>query len=135
MPCPIKTVPAACTVTGASGGTPITLVGTRPYSSPFCDPLSGNGCPSDGIPVISDIFTQNTISNSSYNAFQASLEKRFSNGLQFQASYTFGRSIDNASTFESLVDPINPGRNRALFLFDARHRFSFSYYFELTGTI
>jgi len=131
IPCPIKNAPAACTVTGASGGTPITLVGTRPYSSPFCDPLSGNGCPSDGIPVISDIFTQNTISNSSYNAFQASLEKRFSNGLQFQASYTFGRSIDNASTFESLVDPINPSRNRALSLFDARHRFVFSYYWEL----
>jgi len=83
IPCPIVNAPAACTITGAPGGTPITLVGTRPYSSPFCDPLSGNGCPSDGVPVISDIFTQNTISNSAYNGFQASLEKRFSHGLQF----------------------------------------------------
>jgi hypothetical protein len=131
IPCPIVNAPAACTITGAPGGTPITLVGTRPYSSPFCDPLSGNGCPSDGVPVISDIFTQNTISNSAYNGFQASLEKRFSHGLQFEAAYTYGKSIDNASTFESLVDPVNPKRNRALSLFDARHRFVFSYYWEL----
>jgi len=130
IPCPIANAPAACTITGAAGGTPITLVGTRPYSSPFCDPLSGNGCPSDGIPVISDIFTQNTISNSAYNGFQASLEKRFSHGLQFEAAYTYGKSIDNASTFESLVDPINPKRNRSLSLFDARNRFVFSYYWE-----
>ena len=131
IPCPIANAPAACTITGASGGTPINLVGTRPYSSPFCDPLSGNGCPSDGVPVISDIFTQNTISNSSYNGFQASLEKRFSHGLQFEAAYTFGKSIDNASTFESLVDPVNPKRNRSLSLFDARNRFVLSYYWEL----
>ncbi|MCU1240874.1 MAG: Oar protein [Candidatus Acidoferrum typicum] len=131
IPCPIANAPAACTITGASGGTPITLVGTRPYSSPFCDPLSGNGCPSDGIPVISDIFTQNTISNSAYNGFQASLEKRFSHGLQFEAAYTYGKSIDNASTFESLVDPVNPKRNRALSLFDARNRLVLSYYWEL----
>jgi hypothetical protein len=130
IPCPIANAPSACTITGAAGGTPITLVGTRPYSSPFCDPLSGNGCPSDGVPVISDIFTQNTISNSSYNGFQASLEKRFSHGLQFEAAYTFGKSIDNASTFESLVDPVNPRRNRALSLFDARNRFVLSYYWE-----
>jgi len=131
IPCPIANAPAACTITGAAGGTPITLVGTRPYSSPFCDPLSGNGCPSDGVPVISDIFTQNTISNSSYNGFQASLEKRFSHGLQFEAAYTYGKSIDNASTFESLVDPVNPKRNRALSLFDARNRLVLSYYWEL----
>src|SRR5262249_17708165 len=55
----------------------------------------------------------------------------FSKGLQFQASYTFGKSLDYASTFENLVDPINPKRNRALSLFDARHRFVFSYYYEL----
>lgn len=132
IPCPIGTTLSACTITGAAtgGGTPITLVGTRPYSSPFCDPLSGNGCPADGVPVFSDIFTQNTISNSAYNGFQASLEKRFSHGLQFEAAYTYGKSIDNASTFESLVDPINPKRDRSLSLFDARNRFVFSYYWE-----
>jgi len=128
IPCPIVNAPAACTITGT--GQQINLVGTRPYSSPFCDPLSGTGCPPDGIDVFSSIFTQNTISNSAYNGFQASLEKRFSKGLQFTAAYTFGKSLDNASTFENLVDPVNPKRNRSLSLFDARNRFVFSYYWE-----
>jgi len=116
------------TTVGPNG---VTLVGIRGSSSPLCQPLTGQGCAPDGIPVFSDIFTQNTISNSSYNGFQASLEKRFSHGLQFEAAYTYGKSIDNASTFESLVDPVNPRRNRSLSLFDARHRFVFSYYWEL----
>jgi hypothetical protein len=128
IPCPIVNAPAACTITGT--GQQINLVGTRPYSSPFCDPLSGTGCPPDGIDVFSSIFTQNTISNSAYNGFQASLEKRFSKGLQFTAAYTVGKSLDNASTFENLVDPVDPKRNRSLSLFDARNRFVFSYYWE-----
>lgn len=131
IPCPIANAPAACTVTGAVGGTPVTLVGLRPYSTPLCDPLTGAGCPSDLIPVFSSIFTQNTISNSAYNGLQASLEKRFAKGLQFTGAYTFGKSLDNASTFENLVDPLNPKRNRSRSLFDARHRFVFSYYWEL----
>jgi hypothetical protein len=129
------TLPDGRVITGATGGTPINLVGIRRYSSPNCDPLNANsqtsGCPQDGVPVFTSIFTQNTIANSAYNSLQASLEKRFSHGLQFQASYTFGKSIDFASTFENLVDPINPKRNRSLSLFDARHRFIFSYYWEL----
>jgi hypothetical protein len=51
--------------------------------------------------------------------------------LQLEAAYTFGKSLDYASTFENLVDPINPRRNRSLSLFDARNRFVLSYYWEL----
>ena len=138
IPCPIANAPAACTITGAAGGTPITLIGIRPYSSPLCQPTTPNpltgigvGCPTDFVDVFSSIFTQNTIANSAYNGFQASVEKRFSHGLQMEAAYTFGRSIDLASTFENLVDPVNPRRNRSLSLFDARHRFVLSYYWEL----
>ena len=109
----------------------ITLVGLRPFSSPNCEPTTGVGCPGDGTPVFSDIFQQGTISSSAYNAFQASLEKRFSRGLQFTAAYTFGKSLDYASTFESLVNPFNPRIGRSPSLFDARHRFVFSYYWEL----
>jgi hypothetical protein len=123
---PYGSVPS---VTGPNAN-PITLVGLRRYSSPNCEPTTGVGCPPDGVPVFSSIFTQNTIANSAYNALQASLEKHFSHGLQFLASYTFGKSIDFASTFENLVDPINPRRDRSLSLFDARHRFVFSYVWE-----
>ncbi|HZQ93520.1 MAG TPA: carboxypeptidase regulatory-like domain-containing protein [Candidatus Sulfotelmatobacter sp.] len=111
--------------------TPITLVGLRKYSSPSCDPFTGNGCPPDGIPVFSSVFAQDTIANSSYNSLQASLDKRFAHGLQFTAAYTFSKSFDQASSFEGILDPIDPRRSRSLSSFDARHRIVFSYYWEL----
>ena len=113
--------------------TPITLVGLRKYSSPNCDPFTGNGCPPDGIPVFSSIFAQDTIATSAYNSLQASLEKRFAHGLQFSAAYTFSKSFDEASSFEGIVNPIDPHRSRSLSSFDARHRIVLSYYWELPG--
>ncbi|HET8966335.1 MAG TPA: hypothetical protein VFN20_08975, partial [Candidatus Acidoferrum sp.] len=124
---PTKVLQAG-TVVGANG---ITLVGLRPFSSPNCDPSTGTGCPVDGLPMFSSIFQQGTISSSAYNALQVSLEKRFSHGLQFTGAYTFGKSLDYASTFESLVNPFDPRIGRSPSLFDARHRFVFSYYWEL----
>ena len=121
---------SASTIAGPNP-TDIKLVGIRPFSSPNCEPTTGAGCPVDGTPVFSNIFQQGTISSSAYNAFQASLEKRFSHGVQFTAAYTFGKSLDYASTFESLVNPFNPRIGRAPSLFDARHRFVFSYYWDL----
>ncbi len=71
------------TVTGPNPN-PITLVGLRKYSSPLCNPLTGQGCPPDGVPVFSSIFAEDTVANSNYNSLQISAEKRFSHGLQFQ---------------------------------------------------
>jgi hypothetical protein len=109
----------------------ITISGLRRYSSPQCDPLTGTGCPADGIPVFSSIFAQDTISNSSYNSLQASLEKRFAHGVQFTAAYTFSKSFDQASSFEGIINPIDPRISRSLSMFDARHRLVLSYYWEL----
>ena len=120
-------LPAGSTV-GADG---ITLVGLRPYSSPNCDPLSGSGCPTDETPVFSSIFAEDTIANSNYNSLQASLEKRFSNGLQFQAAYTFSKSFDQASSFEGELNPLDFNGTYSLSQFDARHRFIFSYFWAL----
>ncbi len=120
-------LPAGYTV-GSNG---ITLVGLRPYSSPNCNPMTGASCPVDGIPVFSDIFAEDTIANSSYNAFEAMLEKRFSHGLQFQASYTLSKSMDDGSTFEETLDPFNYRASRALSLFNSHQRFVLSYDWEL----
>jgi hypothetical protein len=109
----------------------LTLVGLRKYSSPQCDPLTGDGCPADGIPVFSSIFAQDTIANSAYNSLQVSLDKRFAHGLQFTTAYTFSKSIDQASSFEGILNPVDPRRSRSLSNFDARHRIVFSYYWEL----
>jgi hypothetical protein len=139
-------IPAGVTLHLPYGPTPvvtgpnpaaITLVGLRPYSSPLCNPITGNGCPADGTPVFSSIYAQDTIANSAYNSLQASLERRFSNGLQFEIAYTYSKSIDDASSFENSLKPICNGVlnnftcNRSLSLFDARHRLVISYLWEI----
>jgi hypothetical protein len=117
-------------VTGANAN-PITLVGLRKYSSPFCEPTTGVGCPLDGVPVFASIFSTQPVGNSSYNSLQALLSKRFSHGLQFLTSYTWSKSIDNASSFEQSVNPIDQARSRSLSLYDSRHRLVFSEYWAV----
>jgi outer membrane receptor protein involved in Fe transport len=111
-------------------GQTIFFTGIRPFSSPNCQ-LDGTNCPADEIEVFSNIFAQDTIANSSYNSLQVDLEKRFSNGLQLQAAYTLSKSIDLASSFEDILNPFDVRRSRSLSLFDTRHRFVLSYYYEL----
>jgi hypothetical protein len=86
-----------------------------------------------------------SIANSSYNALEVSLQKRFSHGVQFLASYTWSKSIDDASSFNmtgSAAKPVagendlaqNPfdlAAERGLSMFDARNRFVFSYSWDL----
>jgi hypothetical protein len=117
-------------------GQTINLVGLRPYSSPNCNPNTvafavGTGCPVDGIPVFTDLFAEDTIANSSYNALEMMLQKRFSRGLQFQAAYTYSKSIDDGSTFEETLNPYNFNASRALSLFNSKQRFVISYDWEL----
>ena len=120
-------LPNGATVPGT--GQTLNFVGLRPYSSPNCQ-TDGTNCPADGVPVFSNIFAQDTIANSNYNSLQASLEKRFSHGLQAQLAYTWSKSIDQASSFEDILNPFDPRRTRGLSLYDARHRFVVSYYWE-----
>jgi hypothetical protein len=137
-------LPDGSTVTGPNAQA-IGLVGLRRFSSPNCKPVGGwvpnedpttggtfiNGCPSDGVPVFSSIFAQDTIASSNYHSLQASLEKRMSHGLQFQVAYTWSKSIDSASSFENILKPICDRCNRSLSLFDARHRVVISYLWQL----
>ena len=116
------------TVVGPNG---INLVGLRPYSSPNCDPFTSVGCPVDGVSVFSNIFAEDTIAPSAYNSFQASLEKRFSHGLQFQAAYTLSKSLDWASSFEETVNPFNYKASRALSLFNSAQRFVVNYVWDI----
>lgn len=124
---PYGSVPA---VTGPNNPA-ITLVGLRPFSSPLCEPTTGKGCAPDGIPPLSSIFTLDTIGNSNYNSLQLLVEKRFSRGLQFSAAYTWSKSFDLGSSFEDVLNPLDFRRSYALSQFNAKHRFVFSYYWEL----
>lgn len=125
------TIPAGTSI-GTVAPNGVTLVGLRPYSSPNCNPLTGANCPiSTGVPVFASIFAEDTIANSSYNSFQTMLEQRFSHGLQLQASYTFSKSLDQASSFEETLNPFDFGKSRALSLFNSKQRFVINFYWEL----
>jgi len=137
---PANSIPAGMSVHLPYGSVPvvsgpnnpaITLVGLRHYSSPFCQPTTGIGCPPDGTPVFASIFAQDTIANSAYNSLQVSLERRFAKGLQFLAAYTWSKSLDEASSVENTLDPLCFRCSRALSLFNAPQRFVLSYYWEL----
>ena len=55
-------------------------------------------------PQLGTINTQATVGNSTYNALQASLNRRFNNGLQFGASYTWSHAIDDSpGAFDNYV--------------------------------
>jgi len=121
-------------VSGGPGSPAITLVGLRPYSSPICQPTQpapNNGCPPDGVPVFSNIFAEDTIANSNYNGLQISVERNLSDGLMFQASYTYSKAIDQGASFENELNPLNFNATRGLSLVDARHRFVFSPYWQI----
>jgi hypothetical protein len=125
-------LPSGQIITGAAAGTPIYLVGLRPYSSPNCvtnGPNAGTNCPSS--PVFTSIFAEDTIAAAAYNSLQAMVEKRFSHGIQFQAAYTFSKSLDWASTFEESLNPFNFKASRSLSLFNSAQRFVVNYVWDL----
>ncbi len=75
-----------------------------------------------------------------YHSFQLSVQKRMSKGLQFQASYTLSKSIDDSSgpflsDFITQAGPVQDyfcrKCDRALSAWDARHNFVFNGTYEL----
>jgi hypothetical protein len=67
--------------------------------------------------------------NSSYNALNIELKRRFADNFTFLASYTWAHSIDDSSDLQTLLLPQDVERfdlERADSLFDQRHRFVFS---------
>jgi hypothetical protein len=77
--------------------------------------------------------------HSTYHGWQSKLERRFSRGLYFLASYTWSKSIDNQSTGtddsaaggQSPQNPRNPSLDRGLSSFDRTHRFVASAVWEI----
>jgi outer membrane receptor protein involved in Fe transport len=77
----------------------------------------------------SDVNAQLSDGNSSYNALNLEMKKRFSSNIQFLASYTWAHSIDDSSDLQTLLKPQDNNNFRAEksdSLFDQRHRFVFS---------
>ncbi len=101
------------------------LVGRNPAFGPLyvIDPARG------GDPTITQFTAYSSIGNSIYHGATASLTKRFSNYMSFQSSYTFSKTIDDTTDFNSAFYAPFPTRlnlERALSSFDIRHNFVFS---------
>jgi hypothetical protein len=91
-------------------------------------------------PLVNSINLRTNSFTSNYHALQTSLRKNFSNGLQFEANYTYAKALDEISdTFTPRGNPaaFNPSDSLNTQLdygpadFDVRHRFVLSYNYEL----
>ena len=89
-------------------------------------------------PRFDDIDLLESRGNSNYNALQARFQQRLFHGLTSLASYTWSKSIDDASNFfSSAGDPNFPQNSfdvaaeRGRSNFDVRHRLSLSYSYAL----
>ena len=104
------------------------LVATRPFPT-----LSSSSPIAPNTPLLNITFREGTgVSN--YNALWATATKRLSGGLQFNASYTWSKSIDynsQSSQGVTLQDSFNLRGDRGLSDFDARHRFVINGLYEL----
>jgi hypothetical protein len=83
--------------------------------------------------------------NSIYNALQIVVEKRYSNGLQLSANYTWSKSIDDSSVADTNVawlangpnsgnniqDPNRPNLERSLSTFDVPSQLKLNYTYDL----
>jgi len=78
---------------------------------------------------------------SNYNALNATAQKRFSNGLQFEASYVFTRDLSDAGGAnptaipteppQFVTDRFHPNRDYGNVIYDRRHRFVMTYLYAL----
>ena len=85
------------------------------------------------------------IANSTYNAMEVSLRKRFGYGLSFLASYTLSKTLDDVSSFnitgsasqsvagenDLAQNPFDLAAEHGRSMFDARHRLVVSYNWNL----
>jgi len=128
----------------ASPGNPINNITTNTPAN------AQSRAPFQGVIVGGTFIQEQTTAQSTYHSLQLSLTRRLSRGLQFLASYTLAKSIDNASgtgggagttgllnvgqnlDSDSFIGDQRDNRaNRGLSNFDRKHRFVSSFIWEL----
>jgi hypothetical protein len=116
------------------------ITANTPANAQLRAPFQGASLSSQGAAVPGFGLTKTT-AQSSYNSLQVTLTRRFVNGLQFLAAYTYAKSIDNnsggaigAAGIDSgaiLGNQLDSRANRGVSNFDRPHRFVFSYLWDL----
>ena len=106
------------------------------YGLAPCSITAPAGC---NFPALGSINTQATIGESTYNALQVNLTRRFTNGLQFGAAYTWSHALDDSpDAFDaytgnngSPVDYRDLAAEKASSDYDMRNRFVFNALYAL----
>ena len=118
-----------------SKGTKLINVFTFNQGASETAPFTGSGFSNNK--ALNGLQSAETTADAHYDSLQASVMKRFSSGLQFLASYTYSKSIDDvsgAATNELIGlpgDQQNRNSQRALSDFDRRNRFVLSGVYDL----
>ena len=110
------------------------LITARDINQPRPSPAQFNPRP---VPQFDDITFEESSANSNYNSLQVRFQQRLDFGLSILSSYTWSKSIDNASSFFSSAgdpnfpqDSFNTAGERGRSNFDVRHRLSLSYGYD-----
>lgn len=84
-------------------------------------------------PTIAQLNLYSSIGNSIYHGLTTSLTKRFSHNIQFEANYTYSKTIDDVIDFNATFAAFLPTRlylERSVSSFDVRHNFVVSGVFQ-----
>ena len=97
-------------------------------------------------PQFSSLYAWRSMAWSNYNAMQATLRHRMSNGVQFDLNYTYSKSIDISSDAErvgpasngsllglnnNIINAWNPSAQKGVSSFDATHQLNSNWIFEV----
>ena len=98
--------------------------------APACGPFNEQAARTQFGPAFGSVELQRTIANSSYNAFEATLNHR-SHGVELLLSYTYSKSIDQSAGLPEPVNPVDASLSRGLSSFDMRHNFAGTFNYQI----
>lgn len=106
----------------------------QPAIGTFNNPLN-TGIPQDALrpyPGIGGAMTTLQEGNSQYDSLQLSVQRRFTNGLQYNVSYTYSKAFDMADNIYSvLTDTYDPRFNWGLAGFSQTHNLIVTWIYDL----
>lgn len=119
LPAPVVLTPVNAAALGVPNPTP-QQIGREVFGPPRLEPQ------------FKDVYQTQNAANSTYHGVSFSLNRRVSKEIGFAGSYTYSKTLDDASDFvEQPQNPYDLRAERALSRQDQRHRFVFSGLFDL----
>jgi len=104
--CPAAPCPANFLNTAAYGALAGTLV---PAGTFYIAPTAAGGSPTKPNPALANTWTWMSEGNSSYNALEVDVNRRFSGGLLLRGVYTFSKLLDDGDSYNATAAGNAPG--------------------------